>query len=173
MTKIRAFPLLLALLLTAGLIAACGGDDEDPSGGGEELSVEEYSSTVDDELSAFNTEFAALGQEAANPESREAYAAAVTDTQARVTETVDTLEGIEPPAEAADFHQGLIDAMTGLEESFTPVIDAAEGSDDQALLDAASELQEQVGEFTTAANELAAEAEDAGIEVPSLTGPSS
>lgn len=166
----RAFSCLVALLLTAGLLAACGGDDSG-GGEGEELSVEEYSSEIEDELSAFNTEFAELGQAAANPESREAYAEAVTDTQARVTETVETLEAIEPPAEAADFHEGLIDAMTGLEESFTPVIDAAEGSDDQALLDAASDLQQEVTEFATQANELSAEAEEAGIEVPSLTGP--
>ena len=156
---------LLLLILALALLAGCGGDDES-----EALSVEDYSAQVDEELATFNEEFTALGQEAANPESREQYVEAVTAVRARVTEVVAAIEAIEPPEEAAGFHEGLIVALGGLEDSFTPVIEAAEGTDDEALLQAAEDLQSRIAEFGTQVQELATEAEEAGVEVPNLTG---
>jgi hypothetical protein len=158
----------IAALLAFALVAGCGGDDDDD--GEDALSAEEYSSQIDAELAAFNEEFASLGQEAATPESPEDYLDAVTAVQDRVGETVETLEGVEPPEEAADFHEGLIAAMSDLQASFQPVIDATEAEDRQGLIEAAQELQATTADFAQQATDLAADAEDAGLDIPNLAG---
>jgi hypothetical protein len=160
----------IAAVLSLAFVAGCGDDDDDDGGGGDALSAEEYSSQIDDELAAFNEEFTALGQEAASPESRQDYLDAVTAVQDRVGETVDALGGVEPPEDAAEFHDGLITAMEGLEASFQPVIDATEANDRGALLQAAHDLQESTTEFGESANQLAADAEEAGLDIPNLAG---
>jgi hypothetical protein len=166
MTSLKPFAAVLALLAALALVA-CGGDDSGDDGA---LSAEEYSEQVDAELAAFNEEFVALGQEAANPESREDYAASVSDAQDRVTEAVDTLEELEPPEEATEFHDSLVAALSDLDAAFTPVVEAAEGTSDQELLDAATELQQASTEFSEQAAELQAQADEAGLEIPNLTG---
>ena len=157
---------LVAALLALGLLAACGGDDD----GGEALSLEDYSEQAEAELKAFSEEFGPLGEEARDPESREDYLQAVTAVQDRVTETIDTLDGLEPPEEAAAVHDDLLAAFNDLEAAFTPVIEATEAEDDAALQQAAEDLTAESQEFDSTAQQIQQDAEEAGVEIPSLTG---
>lgn len=158
----------LLLLVGALLVTGCGGDDSEESSSTattEALSAEEYSATVTDALTQFGTEFAALGEAVADPESPEAYVAGVEDIQARLDEIIAELEGIQPPAEAEQVNTDLIAAFQDLNDSFTPVIETAQNAenDPQALIDAATELQAAATDFQTEANRISQEAADAGI----------
>lgn len=172
MNPLRKLSLLLAVALSAGLIAACGGgDDNGDSGDGDALSAEEYTQQVSDEMEAFESEFRELGAAAANPESPEAYVAAVEDVQGRLDETVGTLEAITPPSEARDVHDRLVQAFQDLSVAYGGIIDAVESEDEGQIRDAIDELQAATAAFQSEAVEIAREAEDAGVPIENLAGP--
>lgn len=166
--------LILALLLSAALFAACGGDDEGNGngGGGEAPSPEEYSQRVSDQMAQFGRDFAqefrALGETAATPENVEEYVDAIEAMQGHLVDTADTLEGIEPPAEAEDIHPRLTQAFRDLEGAYGGIVEAVRSEDRQRVTDAVSEMQTATQEFLAEVNDIAAESQEAGVPIENL-----
>lgn len=166
--------LLPALLVGVLLLASCGGDDDGGNGnGGEALSAEEYSQQVSDEMASFEQEFRELGEAAANPEDADDYIAAVEDVQGRLTQTADTLDGIEPPEEAEDIHARLTQAFRDLEVAYGGIVEAVESEDQEQIGNAVSELQSATEKFQTEVSEIATESEEAGVPIENLAPSSS
>jgi hypothetical protein len=171
----RPLPLALAALALA-LIAGCGDGDsgEETSSststitGAEALAA--YSTEMQDELASFATEFASLGEAAADPSSVRDYADAVSELQARLGETISNLEAITPPSEVADIHQRLIAAFEELRESFAPIVEAVESGDREQAQQAILDLQQANADFQTELADLSAQAQRLGAPLePSTT----
>jgi hypothetical protein len=171
MRNTRTFALLATLLLTLGLLAGCGGDDDDGSGDTtttEALSAEEYETEVNELSGSFNTEFSALGQEAAAPESPEAYTETVGSIESLLEQHVADLEEIEPPAEAADIHAEIIETYSDMIGAFATVREAVEGGDATEIQEEASKLSDESTALNDQLNDLVEQASEQGIEIDQL-----
>lgn len=174
----RKLPLILALLLSTALLAACGGDDEGNGGGSGDaaLSAEEYSQRVSDEMAAFGKdfeqEFRALGQTAATPDNAEEYVGVIQAMQGHLTDTADTLAGIEPPAEAEDIHARLTQAFRDLEGAYGGIVEAVRSGKRKRVNEAVTGMQSATRGFLTEVNEIAAKSQEAGVPIENLASTS-
>jgi len=160
-------------ILAALLLVACGSDDSttsDSTSGGSELSNEDYQSQVQEITTSFAGGFDELSQQAANPTSPEDFKDAVVGIQDRITQTVDELEAITPPADVADLHEQLIAVFADYRDGYDPIVEALDAEDQQALQEAATEIPTIVEDFQTTYTDLQSQFADAGITIESSTG---
>lgn len=170
---------LLAVIAALALVA-CGSDDSTStdsastdSSTGTELTDEEYSTQVQEVTTSFAGGFDELSQQAANPTSPEDFRDAVVGIQDRITQTVDELDAITPPADVADLHEQLIAVFADYRDGYDPIVEALDADDQQALQEAATEIPTIVEDFQTTYQDLQTQFEDAGITIevtPTDTG---
>ena len=156
----RTIASAMALCLATLVLAGCGGDDS--------LSTEEYASEVNTEFEAFYPDFTALGDEARDPASAEDYIQTIDEIETRIGETIATLEEVEPPDDASEINERLLAALGDLQAVYGPVADAVEAEDRAELQQAVANLQEASAEFDSEVSDIAADAEEAGISIPSI-----
>jgi major membrane immunogen (membrane-anchored lipoprotein) len=165
---IRTGLLAVVAVAAALLLVACGGDDSTTSestSSDTELSNEEYSAEVQDVTSSFAGGFDELSQQAANPTSPEDFRDAVVGIQDRITQTVDELEAITPPADVADLHDQLIAVFADYRDGYDPIVEALDAEDQQALQEAATEIPNIVEDFQTTYQDLQSQFADADITI--------
>jgi major membrane immunogen (membrane-anchored lipoprotein) len=165
---IRTGLLAVVAVAAALLLVACGGDDSttsDSTSSDSELSNEEYSAEVQDVTSSFAGGFDELSQQAANPTSPEDFRDAVVGIQDRITQTVDELEAITPPADVADLHDQLIAVFADYRDGYDPIVEALDAEDQQALQEAATEIPNIVEDFQTTYQDLQSQFADADITI--------
>lgn len=161
---------LLAILAVMAVVVGCGGSSDSTSGG-DTLSVDDYGKQVSDEFASFNTDFTQLGQQAASPDSKDAYLNTVDQLQTRVGETIDKLSGLAVPSEAQQFNDDAVAALESLQSSFDPIKTAVQSNDQAAVQKAATDLQTAAADFEQQFTALDKEAKDAGIPITNLASP--
>jgi major membrane immunogen (membrane-anchored lipoprotein) len=156
---------LLALLAVfAGLLlGACGGSSDSTSS--DELTNDEYAAQVQTITGSFAAGFDQLSADAANPTSPEDFRAAVVAIQDRITETVDDLDAITPPADLADLHEQLVQVFADYRDGYDPIVEALDADDQKALQDAAAQIPTVVQDFQTTYTEIKTQMADAGVTI--------
>jgi hypothetical protein len=168
---IRTGLLTLAAVLAALLLVACGGDDDSTTSESEstaadtEVSAEDYSAEVQEITTSFAGGFDELSEQAANPTSPEDFRDAVVGIQDRITQTVDELEALTPPADVADLHEQLIAVFADYRDGYDPIVEALDAEDQQALQEAATEIPTIVEDFQTTYQDLQAQFAEADITI--------
>jgi hypothetical protein len=142
---------IIAIMLAAaalGAVAGCGGDDD------EELSREEFSEQLQSIIEEPSAAFGRLAQEGARlkpadvlPEELKAEIGAVGET---MREAADELEELDPPEDAEEQTQQLIDAIRERAEAFEQVA----GEADITLREFAPTLRESGGRVDQALEAL-------------------
>lgn len=168
---IRTGLLTLVAVLAALLLVACGGDDDSTTSESEstsadtEVSAEDYSTEVQEITTSFAGGFDELSEQAANPTSPEDFRDAVVGIQDRITQTVDELEALTPPADVVDLHEQLIAVFADYRDGYDPIVEALDAEDQQALQEAATEIPTIVEDFQTTYQDLQAQFADADITI--------
>ncbi len=162
----------LFAVFAALLLVACGSDDStstESSSSDTELTAEEYSAEVQEVTTSFAGGFDELSEQAANPTSPEDFRDAVVGIQDRITQTVDELEAITPPADVADLHEQLIAVFADYRDGYDPIVEALDADDTQALQEAAAEIPTIVEDFQTTYQDLQTQFADADITIEVTT----
>ncbi len=171
----RRLVALVALALTAAalLLAACGGSDSSTSSSAGALSTDEYSQQVQGITADFANGFGDLSQKAASPTSPKDFHDTVVAIQDKITETIDSLNALEPPADLADINDQLVQVFTDYRDGYDPIVSALESGDNQALKDAAKQIPSVVQNFQTTYQQIQKDAEAKGVTIEASTTPSS
>ncbi len=172
--KARFLPLALiaALLLAFGAIAAACGDD----GNGGELTREEYFERLETHGQDYDDAGNALDEEmegkfdpaASEDEQVEVFRDFLDEALPLVSDFVNDLDDLDPPAAAADAHNDAVDAGQDLVEMFENVIVVAEDADsfaDVAALLEAPGFTEASDTFTNACLALEGVAAENDIDI--------
>jgi uncharacterized phage infection (PIP) family protein YhgE len=129
-------------------LAGCGG-----GGGGESLSEEDYGTAVQETGNVLEEAFAEIAEEAQAVsgdvgsldeagEALEALAATVAKGADALETAANDLETLEPPDEAADANQQLVDGLRALAADFDELEAALEGGDFSEIIALGEELQQ-------------------------------
>lgn len=189
--KFMRIPLIV--LAIAGLIAlaGCGDDDSTTSSdtssttatessttatddstesttteaSGDALSPEEYSQAAQEVLVSFGTSFQKLGSQISAAKSPEEFSKLVDQAESEIQTAIDDFGAIQPPEEAQEGHDQILAALEDFSSKLTDVSNAAASGDDQALTQAATELQSAGLDFQQQLTEAAQKLSDAGIGV--------
>lgn len=173
-TRLVPLALIAVMVLAFGAIAAACGDGGD--GGGDELTLEEYFQRLetigqdyDDAGSALNQEMEAKFDAAAPEDEQIAlFRDFLDEALPLVSDFVNDLDDLSPPAAAADAHNDAVEAGQDLVGMFENVIVVADEAtlfaDAAALLDAPG-FTEASDSFTNACLALQEIADDNGIDV--------
>jgi hypothetical protein len=140
---------LLALLaIFVGVLAAagCGGG----GGGGDRLSKEEYAQRVASTGDTIESSFAKLGNEASSLSAGDAssldelldkLAKVVRESAASLRSSAEDLEGINPPEDAEQAHDKLVQGLSLLAEDIDELADAVEGGQLQEIQELGTRLE--------------------------------
>ena len=175
----RLIPLALvaALLLSlAAVAAACGGDDDDGGGngggnGGAELTLEEYFQELQDLAVEFDERGTEVGDKFDDP-SVETDEDAINATRdfldgslVVLTDFVDGLEGLNPPAEVQEEHDAAVTAGQAMVTLFEGLVEDAADAESAADLESLFEPLMNEEAFSAACIDLQAAADEAGIHI--------
>lgn len=147
----------IALALTAGaLLVACGGD-------GEELTKQQYSDEVLPILERFKQANEEGAASLADASSAEEIVSTVDDLQSELTESMDQLEALSPPADAEQINSDLISSMEEFNASLDDFRSAAEGGDDKAFAESGDAVDAAAQRLEKEFAEISERASEAGI----------
>lgn len=151
---------ILAFLVTAlsvGLLAGCGGDDS--------LSDQEYS----DELGAAIGPIIESGDlglgDSSDPDE---LAQNLAEAKSLLSTAADELEALNPPEDAVEANDQLVQALNDVNASIDPVIEAAESGDQEQAMQEVADFQEAATDFQAEFSDAAMQLEEAGIPEPEL-----
>jgi hypothetical protein len=173
-TKRRLLLLWLGLALL-GATAACGG-------GGEQLSKEEYAAKLDESRDTLVESFGALAASAqgGNPDISSAadlqeflggLSDDVEESVAALDSAADELADVEPPADAADAHDKLVQGIRLLADDFGKLVDALDAGELDEIQDISATLQEiETSEAGRLIQEAIDELRDKGYDLGGLGG---
>lgn len=155
-------------MFAALLVAGCGEEEESGDSGAEPVSEEEYGSEVGDILTTFGEESITLASDLAGAQSTDELLSGVESLTELTQSSVEDLNAIEPPEDAAEGHETLTTALEGYLDDLNNLSTALEdaGDDPQAVQDAALEFQEAATSVQTDLQEAATQLQEAGIEPP-------
>jgi hypothetical protein len=151
--------LLTAVVAAAALAAGCNGDD------GGALSDDEYADKIRPYLTDFGDESQRLAEELQATATNEEAAPLVEDLETLTQTTVDDLEGVEPPEDASDGHQALIDALDGYLAAVSQLLGVIESGSDAEIQEAGAEFVNQAQETLQGLEDARGQLEDAGVPV--------
>jgi hypothetical protein len=166
---------LIVLALT-GLIAlsGCGGgDSSDSSTSSDALSVDEYTTQVQQALTDFGTQFTTLGTQIQQAKTSDELSGLVDQAETEIQGAIDDFDAIQPPDEAQEGHDQIIAALEDFSSKLTDVSEAADSGDKSSFQDAAAALQQAGTDFGTQLQEAAQSLSDAGINLGAGSGASS
>jgi len=165
MSFLRTTLAIAALAVPAGVLGCGGGDN----GGGEALSAEEYAQQVDDIRQTFAEESTRLGTELQGATSAEELDAGVGEIQEVTQTSIDELEALEPPEEAAEEHEALIGVFEEYEGVVADLKEATASGDQAAIQEAGSTFQAEAGGLQPEIEEAITNLEDAGIPLEGVS----
>ena len=166
MRFLRTTLAIAALAAPVGALG-CGGDDD----GGEALSPEEYAQQGGEIRQTFGEESTRLGTELQAATSAEELDAGVGEVQEVTQTSIDELEALDPPEEAAEEHEALI----GVFEDYAGVVaelkEATESGDRAAIQEAGATFQAEASGLRPEIEEAISNLQDAGIPLEGISPP--
>lgn len=153
----RSRSYVIAGLLAAGvLFAGCGGDDGESDTAADEATTEETAvdAVTGEEYQAQIEEALAPLSEVSTtpPTSPEQGTEQLAQIEGALSEGVENLQGVEPPAELQEPHDRLIAAFETFQQATADAQESAEAGDTQALTNefvpAATEFQQELVEIS-------------------------
>ncbi len=119
----RALSILLLTLAAGLVIAACGGDDEQLSREEYEQELEGTRQQIDGAFGDASEELRGVGDGSASLDSA---AQRLEEARGRLDEAADELDAVEPPEDATDAHDRLVEGVRELSGEFGQFGDALE-----------------------------------------------
>lgn len=168
--------LALAAVAAALLLVACGGSDSSTSSStssSAELTTDEYQQQVQGITAAFASGFGELTQKAANPTSADDFQKTVVAIQAKITETIDAINALNPPANLVAINDQLAQAFTDYRDGYDPIVEALQSGDNAALKSAAKQIPDVVQQFQTDYQQVQQDAAAEGVTIEATSSTSS
>ena len=154
--------LVFATLATGLLVAGCGGDDDD---GGGELTAEEYATEVRGVMEPLGEELQALGDVTRESANADELAGNLSDAEDLLAGSVEELEALEPPEEAAGAHDAVVAALADFQAATADFREEVEATDGQVGAEAQQAFQQAAVQLQTDLTDAVSQLQEAGVDL--------
>jgi hypothetical protein len=153
---------LVAMLVLVGLLAGgCGSDDSSSSTASD---PDSYAGDVVAIMQPLSADLQQAGDDATNASSEDDVVAALDDSEAVLSDSVDQLQALTPPEEVADLHQQLIAEIQSYLQSVTQTSAAfTDAASNAEVKQAGQTFMTDSQEFADNITDLLGQFNDAGI----------
>jgi hypothetical protein len=151
-------PIVAALAIVALALAGCGDD----GGGGSD----DYASQLTAEMQSLGGDLSTLGAMASSSQSEEELVSTLDQAHQNIQDSIATIQGLEPPSDAQQAQDDLIQALEDFDAAIVRTRDAVDSGDFGAVQQFPADAQT----FASDISEVVQEYQDAGVAIRPPSG---